>query len=426
MAAAVALTQATGPVHLVTDSTYVRDGIIALGRGHEPQAEATNLDKWWHIEQHVHKVCRVSWIKGHRTEEQARELGFAEEDRRGNAAADDLATLGLAAHTEADADVLTYANQRAILREIHKHILKQQTWYTDHKILTFGEEGEYFERVSREKRKRYEHKVPLLERELKKIRRSESHNIQNFGKYDACLQCGRRTQADNGKRTKQHQWAPFCTPLPTFRPFLEKNHELTLVDGEWQCLRCQRTGKWLASRCEDLPNPEGHVIIHYQHADACHICGRYTLHTSRPIQAKKVWGAACQPAARFLTYSPTHELELHGRSWRCRWCHRSGKELIQQCTGDPPQVHAKFVFRGLTKKAIKKARGRRFWGRKRGSRQGGAQARRPGMHSSDHRALQGAWAGYPPPDALAPRVTTVQGEAHTHLLRRPPERGGGH
>ena len=35
MAAAVALTQATGPVHLVTDSTYVRDGIIALRRGHE-------------------------------------------------------------------------------------------------------------------------------------------------------------------------------------------------------------------------------------------------------------------------------------------------------------------------------------------------------------------------------------------------------
>ena len=191
-------------------------------------------------------------------------------------------------------------------------------------------------------------------------------------------------------------------------------------------LEVHPTGKWLASRCEDLPNPEGHVIVHYQHADACHICGRFTLHTSRPIQAKKVWGSACQSAARFLTYSPTHELELHGRSWRCRWCHRHGKDLIQQCTGDPPQIHTKFVFRGLTKKAIKKARGRRFWGRKRASRHGGAQARRTGMHSSDHGPLQGAWAGYPPPVALAPRVATVQGEHNTHLLRRPPERGGGH
>ena len=32
MAAAVALTQATRPIHLVTDSTYVRDGIFALLR----------------------------------------------------------------------------------------------------------------------------------------------------------------------------------------------------------------------------------------------------------------------------------------------------------------------------------------------------------------------------------------------------------
>ena len=138
MAAAVALTQATRPIHLVTDSTYVRDGIFALRRGQEPQAEATNLDKWWHIEQHVRKVCKVSWIKGHRTEQQARELGFTEEDRLGNAAADELATHGLQAHTEDAAAVQAYAAQRTILREIHKHILKQQPWYADHKTLTFG------------------------------------------------------------------------------------------------------------------------------------------------------------------------------------------------------------------------------------------------------------------------------------------------
>ena len=60
MAAAVALTQATRPVHLVTDSTYVRNGIFAIRRGEEAQAEATNLDKWWHIEQHAHKVHKVS------------------------------------------------------------------------------------------------------------------------------------------------------------------------------------------------------------------------------------------------------------------------------------------------------------------------------------------------------------------------------
>ena len=84
----------------------------------------------------------------------------------GNAAADELATRGLAAHTEDAAAVQSYAIQRSILREIHKHILKQQTWLAEHKILTFGEEGEYFERITQEKRKRYEHKVPYMEREL--------------------------------------------------------------------------------------------------------------------------------------------------------------------------------------------------------------------------------------------------------------------
>ena len=182
MAAAVALTQATRPAHLVTDSTYVRSGIIALRSGDEPEAEACNFDKWWHIAQHVHKVCRVSWIKGHRTPEQAKALGFTEEDRRGNAAADELATLGLQSHTEDQEAVRSYAGQRATLREIHKHILKQQTWLAEHKILTFGEEGEYFERAPQEKRKRYERKVPYLEREIKKVRRIERHSVQNFGK----------------------------------------------------------------------------------------------------------------------------------------------------------------------------------------------------------------------------------------------------
>ena len=144
----------------------------------------------------------------------------------------------------------------------------------------------------------------------------------------------------------------FLHAASTYRPFLEKNHDLTLTGGEWTCTKCGRVGKWLISNCEDPPNPAGHVIVRYPHADACHVCGRYTFHTSKPVQAKKVWGTPCQPAARFHTYSETHELELHGRSWRCRWCHRSGKDLMQECTGERPQIKSKFVFRGLTKKGI--------------------------------------------------------------------------
>ena len=160
----------------------------------------------------------------------------------------------------------------------------------DHKLLTFGEEGEYFERVTQEKRKRYEHKIPYLEREIKQVRRADGHDVQNFGKYDACAKCGRKTQAE-----KQHQWAPLCRALPTFRPSLEKNHTLVLQDGDWNCEKCGRAGKWLASNCDDPPNPAGHIVIRYPHADACHVCGHFTLHTSKPVQANKNLGQTLPP-----------------------------------------------------------------------------------------------------------------------------------
>ena len=106
---------------------------------------------------------------------------------------------------------------------------------------------------------------------------------------------------------------------------------------------------------------------------------------------------------------------------------------MQECTGERPQIKAKFVFRALTKNGIKKARGRRFWGRKRGPRQAGAYQRRAGMNSTDHGPLQQVWASLPPPGflahtrvALQTRAATVQGEHDAHLLKRPPERGGGH
>ena len=141
MAAAVAFTQATRRIHTVTDSEYVRSGIIALRCGGELQAEACNLDKWWRIGQQIHKVHRVACVKGQRTKQQTTQLGIAEEDRQGNARADDLATKGLRMHEEDEDTVKLYAARRATLKEIHRRILKQQTWLADRKALTFGEEG---------------------------------------------------------------------------------------------------------------------------------------------------------------------------------------------------------------------------------------------------------------------------------------------
>ena len=315
--------------------------------------------------ENIHKLEKVTWIKSHCTAEQAAARGFTEEDRLGNDEADRLATQGLRMHDDDATMIRDYSLKKNTIHAIHKHILRQQTWLSEHKLLTFGEEGEYYERITGEKRKRYEHKTPLIDRELKKIKRIEQHNVLNYGKYDACNKCGRKTQATNDLRTRQHQWAPACQALPTFRPFLDKGRDLKMVEGDWGCNRCGRTGKWLVSSCSEPPDAAGHAIVHYGHADACHICGRYSLHTTDPVKANRKWSEPCKPAVRFYSYSSTHELELSERTWRCRWCHKKGKDLIAPCTGNTPQATKAFLFKKPTQQRLKRHTRRRFLGRPR-------------------------------------------------------------
>ena len=162
-----------------------------------------------------------------------------------------------------------------------------------------------------------------------------------------------------------------------------------------------------------------------------------TIRSTRrsPWRPKNVWGKPCLPAARFHTYSDTHELELHGRSWRCRWCLRSGKDLIQDCTGERPKIKATFSFRMLSKKGRKKARGKTILGRKKAPRRAGVQQRRQGAADAANASMRKVWPSLPPP-VLPPntdpreeantRVAAIQGERDSHPFGRPPERGGGH
>ena len=80
MAAATALVQSPCKIHLITDSEYVMHGLLALAFGSELQQGARNLDKWWHIEKHIHKLKEVTWLKSHCTPEQAAARGFSEVD----------------------------------------------------------------------------------------------------------------------------------------------------------------------------------------------------------------------------------------------------------------------------------------------------------------------------------------------------------
>ena len=138
-----------------------------------------------------------------------------------------------------------------------------------------------------------------------------------------------------------------------------------MTEGDWGCNRCGRTGKWLVSSCSEPPDAAGHAIVHYGHADACHICGRYSLHTTDPVKANRKWSEPCKPAVRFHSYSSTHELELSERTWRCRWCHKKGKDLIAPCTGNTPQATKAFLFKKPTQQRLKRHTRRIFWGRPR-------------------------------------------------------------
>ena len=97
------------------------------------------------------------------------------------------------------------------------------------------------------------------------------------------------------------------------------------------------------------------------------------------------------PAARFHSYSDTHELELHERSWRCRWCHAQARALREACTGNRPPPKRAFIFKKPTARAVRRAKGRRLWGRKQ-ARRHPARVPRPHRPGAALRAgLHVAW-----------------------------------
>ena len=78
----------------------------------------------------------------------------------------------------------------------------------------------------------------------------------------------------------------------------------------------------------------------------------FSAHTSRPAQVARKWAEPCKAAARFHTYSQTHELELHERICRCKWCHKKSKDLREDCLGHRPQPKQAFKFKKPTKKDL--------------------------------------------------------------------------
>ena len=106
-----------------------------------------------------------------------------------------------------------------------------------------------------------------------------------------------------------------------------------------------------------------------------------------------------------------------------------------ECAGGRPQPKPAFKFRTLSKKGVKKAKGKKIWGRKKAPRRAGVQHRRASGPDAVRASLQEVWPLFPPP-TNAPnkahcsqphnRAATVQGEHTAQHFGRPPERGGGH
>ena len=108
---------------------------------------------------------------------------------------------------------------------------------------------------------------------------------------------------------------------------------------------------------------------------------------------------------------------------------------MEACTGERPQPKPAFKFRTLIKKGVKKAKGRKIWGRKKAPRRAGVQHRWAGGHDAVKASIQEVWPLFPPPPnppnkahCSQPnnRAADVQGEHIAHHFGRPPERGGGH
>ena len=90
-AALSAVSLAGSPVEIITDSQYVRNGMVALRGGASPR-DWTHADLWSLLEPYCQTGFAIArWVKGHLDAAAAAERGVSEEDRRGNAEADRLA-----------------------------------------------------------------------------------------------------------------------------------------------------------------------------------------------------------------------------------------------------------------------------------------------------------------------------------------------
>eukprot|EP00974_Lingulodinium_polyedra_P095864 9292093-Lingulodinium_polyedra.AAC.1 len=75
------MTAVTGPLHLLTDSRYVRDGIARLREGADP-AEWKHADLWEVVRPRVLAGgVSVQWIPAHRTAEDYEARGIEERHR---------------------------------------------------------------------------------------------------------------------------------------------------------------------------------------------------------------------------------------------------------------------------------------------------------------------------------------------------------
>ena len=125
---------------------------------------------------------------------------------------------------------------------------------------------------------------------------------------------------------------------------------------------------------------------------------------------------------RFYTYSDTHELELADRIWRCKWCHKKGKDLIADCTGNLPQPKKAFQFKKPTKKALRRQQGRRLWGRPQLRRERPLRDRRRGGRLSGGKQL--AWPSEAEAQQLNILTPPKQGPGTDKGAGGPPEHPG--
>jgi ribonuclease HI len=228
------LAVATGPVVLYSDSKYVCDKLNGLSQGSSP--EGAHSDLWCEIHVLLPRLHSHHWVKAHLTKCQAAAKGISERAWDLNRRADAAATRGIQEHVEDAGAHALFGFRMLQVVEWQKHLLRVY-----HRMMQAMPKSKPNAGLIQRIRRPDPSRCPRKQRTEALCK--SGHAIVALQGSEACMRCGRTTQA--GRQGRLQQWRRPCLPLVRHSKALSQGHLVVWSGSLWRCRTCSAQGKCL-------------------------------------------------------------------------------------------------------------------------------------------------------------------------------------